>query len=445
MLKKIFLLSILLNFHLFAENKPNFILILADDLGFADVGYHGCKDVPTPHIDALAKQGVKMTQGYANAAVCSPTRAAILTGRYQHRFGCEYHIGPRRRSPEATIGLPLNEKTIAERLKPHAYVTAHIGKWHLGGELQNNKALMPPSRGFDEFFGILEGASLYNDVHNRERKYRRGFEIIDHEPEYYTDALGREAISFIKRNQDKPFFLYLPFNAPHAPRQAKAEHMKKFKNIEDIKRREFAGMLYSMDENIGRIMQTLKDLKIEENTAVIFLSDNGGKPNDNASLNHPLRGEKNGYFEGGIRVPFCIKWPAKIKADSRYHYPTMSMDLFPFILENAGVNIPNEWNIEGKNFLTHLNSNKRLHDELFWKSGQDFSVRHKDWKLLKQDGQFYLFDLSIDPNETNNQFSMKPELVSRLQELYKKWDTSNIPPNYGHDPVIGPRVERVHR
>lgn len=319
-----------------AKKHVNFVVIMADDLGFADVGYHGSKQVPTPHIDSIAKRGVQFTQGYSNGYVCSPTRAALLTGRYQNRFGCEFHIAPYKASEESTIGLPLDELTIAERLKPLGYATGMFGKWHLGGELEENQNLMPASRGFDEFFGILEGASLYFDKTNRERKYRRGHAVIDGEPEYLTDAIGRESVSFIQRHKDQPFLLYVPFTAPHAPMEAKREHMEKFAHIQPKIRRQCVSMIHSMDENIGRILKALKDAGIEENTFVVFLSDNGGKPTNNASINDPFRGAKGQFFEGGIRVPFCLQFPSTLGSGLTIDTPVMSFDIFPTIYKLAG-------------------------------------------------------------------------------------------------------------
>ena len=271
-----------------SKHKPNIVLILADDLGYADVGYHGCKDVSTPHIDSIARDGVYFTDGYANCPVCGPTRAALITGRYQNRFGCENNIGPARRSPETRFGLPLGEKTIAERLKALGYTSGCFGKWHLGGEVLGDESLMPLQRGFDEFYGFLEGAALYIDPTNREQKHMRGNKALKGEKEYYTDALGREAVSFIRRNKQKPFFLYLPFNSVHAPMQAMPKYLSRFKHIDNKLRRTMAAMLSAMDDNIGKVLTTLRVEGLEKNTLVIFMSDNGGKPDNNGSLNNPV-------------------------------------------------------------------------------------------------------------------------------------------------------------
>jgi arylsulfatase A-like enzyme len=432
-----------------AEQKPNFVVIMADDLGYADVGYHESNSgIETPRIDELAYNGIRFENGYSNGHVCSPTRAALLTGRYQNRIGCDYHIAPYKRAEEATIGLPLDAITLSERLKPLGYATGMTGKWHLGGELQEDRTLMPPSRGFDDFYGILEGAGLYFDPTVRERKYRRGYAVLDNEPDYYTDAIGREAIRFIRENREKPFLLYVPFTAPHAPRQAKQAHMEKFKHIEPLMRRELVSMVYSLDENVGRIMDELKATGLDENTLVVFLSDNGGKPNDNGSLNHPLRGEKAQFFEGGIHVPFCMSWKGTLPHGKAYEYPIMSMDIFPTIYNLAGGKIKKSWALDGVDLMPYLTGkrNGRPHETLFWKSDGDLAVRHKDWKLLRQYGETYLFNLADDPDEKKNLIAAYPEMEKELMKKYAAWDAQNMPPNYGW-PLrkTGIHIERVPR
>lgn len=433
---------------LMAAGKPNFVVILADDLGFADVGYHGSKEIPTPHIDSIARNGVHFLNGYSNGYVCSPTRAALLTGRYQNRYGCDYHIAPYRRSEDAPVGLPPEVKTIAERLKPLGYATGMFGKWHLGGELEENRLLMPSSRGFDEFYGILEGAACYYQFKNEERKYRRDYLPIDGEPEYYTDAIGREAVSFIERHRDEPFLLYVPFTAPHAPRQAKKLHLEKFAHIEPLKRRELVSMVYSMDENVGRILQALKAEGLEENTLVVFFSDNGGKPDDNGSLNHPLRGEKTQFFEGGIRVPFCLQWPGTLDAGQRFAPPILGMDLFPTIYQLAGGTVPTDWNLDGVDLMPYLDGTETgaPHESLYWKSNRNFAIRHQGWKLMRHHGTMYLFNLNDDPSEKKNLVKQHPERVRALERLWKAWDQHNVPPNYGwplkESGIHVPRVPR---
>ena len=431
-----------------AQERPNFVVIVADDLGFADVGYHGSEEIPTPNIDSIAAQGVHFLHGYSNGAICTPTRAALLTGRYQNRLGCDTTIAPYKRAAGSTIGLPTDAPTIAERLKPLGYATGMFGKWHLGGELEENRTLMPPSRGFDEFYGILEGAALYFDANNRERKYRREYLPMDGEQDYYTDAIGREAVSFIKRHKDQPFLCYVPFTAPHAPRQAKQEHLDKFSHIEPLKRRELVAMVYSLDENVGRILDALKQEGLEEDTLVVFFSDNGGKPNDNGSINTPLRGEKTQLFEGGIRVPFCLRWPGIIPAEQIYASPILSMDLFPTLYQAAGGTIQADWQIDGVNLMPYLLGKKTSapHEALYWREFTNFAIQHQGWKLIRQHNRSYLFYLTEDPNETQNLFQQHPEKAEALKCMWQQWDTDNVPPNYGWPlKQTGIHVETVPR
>lgn len=433
---------------LIAREQPNFVVIVADDLGFADVGYHGSEEIPTPNIDSIAAQGVHFLQGYSNGSVCTPTRAALLTGRYQNRLGCDNTTAPYKRSEDSPIGLPTDALTIAERLKPLGYATGMFGKWHLGGELEENRTLMPPSRGFDEFYGILEGAALYFDANNRERKYRREYLPIDGEQDYYSDAIGREAISFIKRHKNRPFLCYVPFTAPHAPRQAKQEHLEKFSHIEPLIRRELVAMVYSLDENVGLILDTLKKEGLEENTLVVFFSDNGGKPNDNGSINTPLRGEKTQFFEGGIRVPFCLQMPGTIPRGLKYDAPILGMDLFPTIYQMAGGSIDPEWQIDGVDLLPYLTGEQcgSPHEALYWKSDRNFAIQHKGWKLMQHHDHSYLFHLANDPNETTNLLNQHPEKADALKQMWQQWDSDNVPPNYGWPlKQTGIHVKRVPR
>ena len=269
-----------------ASQRPNILLIVGDDMGYADVGVHGCKDIPTPHIDSIAKNGVRCSSGYVSGPYCSPTRAALLTGRYQQRFGHEFNPGP---PVEANIGvgLSLKEKTLADRLKDAGYATALVGKWHLG----HDKKFHPLNRGFQEYFGFLGGAHSYTNAKaDGNNPVMRGFDVID-EKEYLTDAFAREALAFIDRNKSKPFFLYLAFNAVHAPLQAPPKYRDRFADITDQRRRTYAAMMSAMDDAIGRVLGTLKENKLEENTLVFFISDNGGPP-VNGSTNGTLRGYK---------------------------------------------------------------------------------------------------------------------------------------------------------
>ncbi|MEC3905722.1 sulfatase-like hydrolase/transferase [Tamlana sp. 2201CG12-4] len=416
-----------------SKNKPNVIVILADDLGFADVGYNGCKDIPTPNIDALSLEGVTFSNGYVTGSVCGPTRAGLLTGRYQQRFGSEFNPGPRKLTKDGKVGVPLSETFISTRLKRIGYKTACFGKWHLGGE-SGDKDLYPLNRGFDEFFGFLEGAALYIDPENSEKKYMRGNDEVTMEEEYYTDAITRESVSFIDRNKDNPFFLYVPYNAVHAPLQAPEKYLKEFDHIKHPKRKLLAAMNFAMDKSIGDIMSNLKKHGLEENTMVFFLSDNGGKPKGNFSYNVPLRGEKGQFYEGGIHVPFVVKWKNHFPENMIYNEPVSSLDIMPTIMNAVGVQVDPSWHLDGIDMSTFIDNKTLLRPqrELFWKSNNKYAVRNNKWKIVKMGTKLELFNLLQDPYETTDLSKTHPEQVKALMEVYKKWDSKNIPAQYGY-------------
>ena len=413
------------------ERKPNVVLIVADDLGWADVGAHRqSKDVKTPHIDALAAAGVRFTSGYVSGPVCSPTRAGLLTGRYQQRFGFEQN--PRGPQEEAVFGLPLDEVTLPQSLKQAGYVTGMVGKWHLG----TRDDMRPPKRGFDEFFGFLGGAHRYMDNDEPAVKdknaIRRGDEPVG-EKEYLTDAFTREAVSFIERHKDKPFFLYLPYNAPHSPMQVPQEYLSRFPDEKDEKRRAFLAMMASMDDGIGRIMATLREQKLEEDTLVIFFSDNGGPTPGNASLNTPFRGTKGSTFEGGVRVPFMMAWKGRLPAGKVEDRMIVQLDLFPTILALAGAELPQGKPIDGKDLLPYLTGQKDgpVHEALFWRFGPRRGIRAGDWKLQWNAQQSpALYDLAQDPGESKDLASAKPEIVEKLMKQYTGWDAQLMKPRW---------------
>ncbi len=423
-----------------AAEPPNIVLILADDLGYADVGYHGSKEVLTPHIDSIAKNGVSFTQGYVTGFVCGPTRAGLMTGRFQNRFGSEGNPGPYVRKGEV-CGVPLSVEMMGERFKKLGYRTACFGKWHMGGE-RGNTDLFPLKRGFDEFFGFLEGAARYEDVENTEQKYLRGNALVEKEEDYYTDALGREAVSFIQRHGKAPFFLYLPFNAVHAPMQAKEDDLERFAHIKGEGRRKLCAMLSCMDENIGRVLDALKASGVMDNTLIFFLSDNGGKPDNNFSLNDPYRGKKGEFYDGGIHVPFCIQWNGHIASDSVYEHPVSSLDILPTSLAAAGQHSKSS-EFDGVDLLPFLSGKikGKPHQALYWKSGAKFAARVGDWKVVKNGRRPELFNLSVDPSEQNDLSKSHPEKFMELLKEYENWNAGNIPANYGWNKALGSRVE----
>jgi arylsulfatase A-like enzyme len=405
--------------------KPNVLFIVGDDMGYADVGFHGCKDIPTPHLDALAAAGVRFTHGYVSGPYCSPTRAGLMTGRYQTRFGHEFN-------PSGSQGLPLTEKTIADRLKAAGYVTGIVGKWHLGSQPE----LHPQKRGFDEFFGFLGGAHSYFDAGG----ILRGDEAVK-ELDYTTDAFGREAAAFIERHKSAPWFLYLAFNAVHTPMHATDDRLAKFSNIADKHRRTYDAMMLAMDEAVGRVRKKLADAGLEKNTLVTFISDNGGPTMPgvtvNGSRNTPLRGSKRTTLEGGVRVPFLVAWPGRVKP-AVYDKPVIQLDLHTTALAAAGVEVKPEWKLDGVNLLPFLSGERSgaPHDALYWRFGQQMAIRAGDYKLVRYDSNAdtltgarnqpvtaaKLYNLAADIGETKDLAADQPD---KLKELQSKWDAWN--------------------
>ncbi len=419
--------------------RPNVVIILADDLGYGDLGFQGGKDIPTPHLDGLRRQGVRCSSGYVSCPYCSPTRAGLMTGRYQQRFGHEFNPGGVK-NVEEVFGLSLDEKTIAERLQTAGYKTALFGKWHLG----NAKKFQPPSRGFDEFFGFLGGAHPYFPSDATDNPIYRGYEPVK-EQTYLTDAITREAESFIDRNKANPFLLYVAFNAVHNPQHAKPEHLEAFKGIADTRRRTYAGMLTAMDEGIGRILAKLNAAGVDKNTLVVFLSDNGG-PEANGSTNGPLNGQKATTWEGGIRVPFVVKWPGKIPADSTFDQPVIQLDIAPTILAATGVAAADADRLDGVNLLPYLTGANQAapHERLYWRFGQQIALREGDWKLVKVRGdtQPRLYNLKDDIGEQKDLASAEAERVKSLQAAWDKWNATLIAPKWIPNPQRADRPNR---
>lgn len=418
------------------SQKPNVVIIVSDDQGYADVGFQGCKDIPTPNIDALAKAGTRFTSGYVSGPYCSPTRAGLLTGRYQTRFGHEFNP-----AGGGNAGLPATETTIADRLKGAGYVTGWIGKWHLGGA----EKFHPQKRGFDEAFGFLGGAHPYFPAKGKGEAILRGTKDAK-ETEYLTDAFAREAVAFVERHKKGPFFLYLAFNAVHTPMNATDERLKKFGHIQDNRRRTYAAMTLALDEAVGRVLAKLRDEKLEENTLVVFFSDNGGPTmvgtTINGSSNAPLRGSKRTTLEGGIRVPFCLKWPGTVPPGKDYDRPVIQLDVLPTALAAAGVPPKPEWKLEGVNLLPYLTGQSKgaPHEALYWRFGQQMATRKGDWKLVKYDAvaeggkgtsPVRLYNLADDIGEKTDLAAKEPDRVKELQSAWDEWNKGNVPPLWG--------------
>jgi arylsulfatase A-like enzyme len=413
-----------------AAPRPNVVFIVADDLGYGDVGFHGCRDIPTPNIDALAASGVVCTSGYMSGPYCSPSRAGLMTGRYQQRFGHEFNPGPGH-------GLPISETTIAERLKAAGYATGLIGKWHLGDVPE----MHPQRRGFDEFFGFLGGGHDYFKTADILRGNDRS-----EETEYLTDALGREAAAFIERHRGEPFFLYLSFNAVHTPRQADETRLARFNRIKDERRRIYAAMLSAMDEAIGRVRAQLARTGVDQNTLVFFFSDNGGPvmpgtgTTMNGSSNAPLRGSKRTTLEGGVRVPFVVSWPGRLKP-GKYNQPVIQLDAVVTSLAVAGVTVAPEWQLDGVDLLPLLSGQKRgtPHEALYWRLGDQMAIRMGDYKLVRSeigqpgggarlDSAVRLYRLTDDLHETIDLAEVMAERMSDLTRRWEEWNATLTAP-----------------
>jgi arylsulfatase A-like enzyme len=418
-----------------AAKRPNILILLADDLGYADVGFQGAKDIPTPHIDALCNSGVRCTNGYVSGPYCSPTRAGLMTGRYQTRFGHEFNPGA------AEAGLPLTETTIADRLKAAGYATGLVGKWHLGGTAKHH----PQKRGFNEYFGFLGGAHAY--FAEKGAPIYRGTETVV-EKEYLTDAFAREAVAYIDRHKKEPFFLYLAFNAVHTPMQATEDRLKKFASIKDGTRHTYAAMTLAMDEAIGKVMDKLRAENLEENTLIFFFSDNGGPTMKgttiNGSRNTPLRGSKRTTLEGGIRVPWVVSWKGKLPAGKVYDKPIIQLDILPTALTAAGVEIKADARLDGVDLLPYLAGKNAgtPHETLYWRFGQQMAIRHGDWKLVRYDpvvdgkekGEatpYRLYNLAKDIGEADDLSAKEPDKLKELEAAWKKWDATLVKPLWG--------------
>jgi len=459
------------------ERKPNIIILLADDLGKYDISLYGGKTTPTPQIDSLAASGVTFTDGYVSAPICSPSRAGLLTGRYQERFGHEYQPGDRypknnleyygfkylintdgwRLNPKinypnaasiATQGLPQSEITFADLAKKEGYSTAIIGKWHLG----HNKGFFPLDRGFDYHYGFYQAFSLYvpeddnPDIINHHHKdftdktiwgngrvgigqIRRDTTIIQ-EKAYLTEKFAEEAEAFIDKNKTKPFLLYVPFNAPHTPFQVRKKYYDRFPNIKDENKRVYFAMISALDDAIGRIREKVKKEGLEENTIIIFASDNGGADYTFATTNAPLKGGKFSHFEGGINVPFALSWKGKIKPHTIYKTPVSTLDIFSTIAAVTHSGLPKDRIYDGVNLIDVVNNNKEAHKTLYWRSGDAKAIRSGDWKLIisGKTHEEWLYNLANDKSETTDLALKNPAKVKELKTALQTWEKGLVQP-----------------
>lgn len=402
--------------------KPNIIAIVIDDAGYVDFGFMGSKDLETPNIDKLAKDGVVFTDAHVSATVCAPSRAGIVTGKYQQRYGFEANNTGDKHTGD--IGLPDNVITIADVFQQHNYKTTAVGKWHLGVTDSDH----PNNRGFDEFFGFLGGSRSYFPIEDPSKEYMLQFndKKIDFDG-YLTDVLGDYSVKFVEENKDNPFFMYLAYNAVHTPMEAKKEHLKKYENHP---RQKLAAMTWSLDENIGKLTKKLKELGIYENTLIYFLSDNGGADN-NLSDNGKLKGWKGNKFEGGHRVPFIVSWPKEIKANQTFDGLTSSLDIFKTSVSAANIQSNETKNLDGVNLIPFLKGEKEgnPHHELFWRKLEESGMRYNDFKLIKlKNYDQVMYNLSDDISETKDLSKIDTKTVDVLNTKFSKWESQMMNP-----------------
>ncbi|MBI5834318.1 MAG: sulfatase-like hydrolase/transferase [Armatimonadetes bacterium] len=408
--------------------KPNIVILLADDLGWGDVGCYGGRDIPTPNLDALAASGARFTNAYSSGPVCSPTRAGLMTGRYQQRFGfdanAEGQAAPTDRGPRA---LDIAQTTIAQRLRQAGYATGLVGKWHLGPD----PGYLPNDRGFDEFYGYLPYGLAAKGPGGGPLPIYRDKQQVE-TPANHMAQFGREAQAFIERHQAAPFFLYLAFSAVHGPMVGPEPYLSKFKDIALAPRRKYAADLNQLDDIVGQVLAKIAALGLAEDTLVFFLGDNGGpgRPADNG----PLRGTKWTLWEGGIRVPFAVRWKGRIPAGQTLDQPIIQLDIVNTALAAAGAEVKTTDLLDGADLLPLVagKSPAAPHDALYWRFGVQYAVRQGDWKLVKPhiDQQPHLFNLAQDIGESIDLAAKEPARVKAMQAVWDSWNALNEPPRW---------------
>lgn len=423
-----------------AKARPNIILLYADDAGYADFGFQLHTDVAmaglTPHIDSIAAGGVRFSNAYMSGAVCSPSRAGLLTGRHQQRFGHERNIPPGYMQG----GMSLGELTFADRLGVLDVATGMVGKWHLGYPADYH----PNRRGFDWFHGLLQGSRSYFPTPkvSAHRVIQENGEALP-EVGYVTDRFGEAAARYIREHRDEPFFLYVSFTAPHGPLQAKESDLELLTDIHPVKRRKYAGLVKAMDDAVGVILKTLEEQGLSENTLVVFTNDNGGQTQTGA-INYPLRGRKGQLWEGGVRVPMAMRWPGKIPAGSVIDDPVISLDFLPTFVSVQGGRVDPEWQLDGHDLTPLLTgAMKELPARpLFWRnhgSSGAVSMRDGDFKLLiERDGPeetLHLFHLATDIGEEHNLAEEHPDRVQHMRAQITVWESELVEPLWGAFPA----------
>ncbi|MGC6467749.1 MAG: sulfatase-like hydrolase/transferase [Akkermansiaceae bacterium] len=421
-----------------AVAKPNIVVLYSDDAGYADFGFQpNCAPdmkTLTPHLDRIAAEGARFTSAYMSASVCSPSRAGLMTGRYQQRFGYDNNLPPGTQD-----GLELKETFGAKRLQKLGYTTGLIGKWHLGYPA----AYHPNKRGFDWFYGLLQGSRPYfpQDKISDHRVVQENGKPTK-EDGYVTDRFGDAACRFIKKQKDKPFFLFVSFTTPHGPLQPRPEDAKRTSHINDKKRAKYAGLVVNLDDNVGKILDCLKKQGLEENTIVLFTNDNGGQTSTGA-INTPLQGKKGTLWEGGIRVPWTMRWPSRIPAGLVVNDPVISLDLLPTFIEAADEKVDPAWKLDGRSFLSRLDGKPKTHTineaprSFFWRQGGSKgprAMREGKWKIVhnrKTNSSPALFDLEKDLGELRDLSKEHAVTFKNMLQKLDHWESQLEEPRWG--------------
>ena len=437
--KNLLLLPLLIGSTAIAKQKPNIIVLLADDAGYADFGFMGSMDLKTPNIDKLAANGVIFTDAHVSATVCGPSRAGIMTGRYQQRFGFECNPS------SDSFGVDLREFMIASAMKQAGYVTAAFGKWHLG----DKPGYRPNERGFDYYWGFLSGSRSYFYDEQNSDKAGDSRAITENRTQvsfegYLTDRLGEKAVDFIGQNKEKPFFIYWAPNAVHSPMEAKTEDLDLF---EGHPRQKLAAMTWALDRAVGNIVDKLKKEGVLENTLIFFLSDNGGATN-NQSTNFPLKGFKGNKFEGGHRVPFFVSWTAGIKGGRTFNGLSSSLDIFASVVDVAKSNLNRDIILDGVSLLPYLKGEKQgnPHQKLFWRKDKMAALRAGKFKLIKVDKlPSVLYNLAEDLGETDNLSARNPKKLQALTKELEKWEKGTVAPLWTEGPYWDHITWMIHQ
>lgn len=413
--------------------KPNVIVIVSDDAGYVDFGCYGGKQILTPNIDGIAAKGIRFTDAYVSASVCAPSRAGILTGRYQQRFGFEHNtsnlVAPGFNLSD--VGMDPAEQTIGDEMKANGYKTIAIGKWHQGEEAKH----FPLQRGFDEFYGFIGGHRdffAYKTTPTKEQAFYDNSEVVpESKVSYLTDMFTDRAINFIAENKEKPFFMYLSYNAVHTPMNAKKDLMERYASIADPGRRAYSAMMTSLDDNVGRVLEAIKQNQLDEHTLIIFVNDNGGAT-VNSSDNGPLRGMKGSKWEGGIRVAMLMKWPGQLPENKTYTLPVSALDILPTAIAAGNGKQKGIKKLDGVNLLPYLKrqQQKSPHQALYWRRGVAAAMRENQWKLIRVKDNVLLFDLTKDLSEKNNLAQQHPAVVKEMLAKLARWEKGLDQPHW---------------